>query len=85
MGLIVQNMIAKCEIPSLIKLMALKSGTVEYSVLIKVEWVMPKVSCLSLEGEHGAEEERRTPHGERMKEIKRVFPPQSNLSLRYDW
>lgn len=51
-------------------------------MLIKVEWVMPKVSCLSLGGEHGAEEERLMV---RMKEIKRVFPPQSNLSLRYDW
>lgn len=51
-------------------------------MLIKVEWVMPKVSCLSLEGERGAKEERLM---ERMKEIKRVFPPQSNLSLRYDW
>lgn len=35
--------------------MDLKSGTVEFSLPIKVEWV--KVSCLSLEGEHGPKEE----------------------------
>ncbi len=64
-------MIAKCEIPSLIKLTALKSGTVEYSVLIKVERVMPKVSCLSVEGARGAEEE--TPHRESERN-KKSFP-----------
>lgn len=61
MGLIVQNMIAKWEILSLIKLMALQSGAVEYLLLIKVEWVKPEVSCLSLWGEHGAEEEHLQP------------------------
>lgn len=35
--------------------MDLKSGTVESSLPVKVEWV--KVSCLSLEGEHGPKEE----------------------------
>lgn len=66
MGLIVQNVIVKWEIPSLIKLTALKSGTVEYLVLIKVEWVVPKVSCLSHEGERsrleGLKENQRQPN-----------------------
>ena len=51
-------MIAKWEIPSLIKLMDLKSGTVECLTFIKVDWVMPKVSCLSLEEEREEKEER---------------------------
>lgn len=33
-----------------------KIGTVKYLALIKVERVMPKVSCLSHEGEHRGEE-----------------------------
>ena len=71
MGLIVQNMIAKWEIPSLIKLTASKSGTVAYLVLIKVEWVMPKVSCLSLEGR--ARGRGGTPHGENGRNKKSFF------------
>lgn len=41
--------------------MAPQSGAVEYLLLIKVEWVKPEVSCLSLRGEHGAEEEHLHP------------------------
>lgn len=72
MGLIVQNMIAKWEIPSLIKLTAWKNGTVKYLVLIKVEWVMLKVSCLSLEGEDEVE---------RVKEIKMGLWWQNNWNF----
>lgn len=47
-----------------------KIGTVKYLALIKVERVMPKVSCLSHEGEHRGEEK----HPIDRKQVKKKEP-----------